>query len=111
MTENEAIKRVREFGLRHAIGKLPHSWLAVQAFETAILALEEIQQYRALGTVEELREAREKQRIKEPLIQRVSKGIIYKCPCCKKIFAETYKNFKRGYIPKYCETCGQSIDS
>lgn len=59
MTENEAIKRVEEFGLHHAIGDLPYSTLTVKAFEMAIKALEEIQQYRAIGTVEECREARE----------------------------------------------------
>ncbi len=72
--------------------------------------LEEIQQYRALGTVEELREAREKQRAKKPIIQRTDEKTLYKCPCCKKVFVEAYENFQRGYIPKYCEMCGQSID-
>lgn len=54
MTENEAIKKVEEFGLYHAIGDLPNSVLTVKAFEMAIKALEEIQQYRAIGTVEEI---------------------------------------------------------
>ena len=56
MTENEAIKRVEEFGLYHAIGDLPNSALTVKAFEMAIEALKEIQQYRAIGTVEEIKE-------------------------------------------------------
>ncbi len=55
MTENEAIKKVKEFGLYHAIGDLPNSMLTVKAFEMAIKALEEIQQYRAIGTVEEVK--------------------------------------------------------
>lgn len=54
MTENEAIKRIKEFGLHHAIGDLPYSALTVKAFEMAIKALEEIQQYRAIE--KELRE-------------------------------------------------------
>lgn len=45
MTENEAIERVKEFGLHHAIGDLPNSMLTVKAFEMAINALKEIQQY------------------------------------------------------------------
>lgn len=57
MTENEAIKRVEEFGLHHAIKDLPYSTLTVKAFEMAIKALEEIQQYRAIDTVEECRKA------------------------------------------------------
>lgn len=56
MTENEAIERVKEFGLHHAIGDLPNSMLTVKAFEMAINALKEIQQYRAIGIVEERRE-------------------------------------------------------
>lgn len=57
MTENEAIKRVEEFGLHHAIGDLPYSTLTVKAFEMAIEALTEIQQYRKLGTVEECKKS------------------------------------------------------
>lgn len=55
MTESEAIKKVKEFGLYHAIGDLPNSMLTVKAFEMAIKALEEIRQYRAIGTVEEVK--------------------------------------------------------
>lgn len=55
MTESEAVKKVKEFGLYHAIGDLPNSMLTVKAFEMAIKALEEIQQYRAIGTVEEVK--------------------------------------------------------
>ena len=45
MTENEAVKKVKEFGLYHSIGDLPYSKLTVEAFEMAVKALEEIQQY------------------------------------------------------------------
>lgn len=62
ITENEAIKRIREFGLHHAIEDLPYSTFTVKAFEMAITALGEIQQYRAIGTVDECREAMERQR-------------------------------------------------
>ena len=40
MTNQEAIKRIKEFGLHHAINDLPHSTLTVEAFEMAIRALE-----------------------------------------------------------------------
>lgn len=59
MTENEAIKRVKEFGLHHAIKDLPNSTLTVKAFEAAINALEEIQHYRAIGTVKKFRDIME----------------------------------------------------
>lgn len=40
MTEEEAIRRIEEFALYHAIRELPNSALTVRAFEMAIEALE-----------------------------------------------------------------------
>jgi len=72
----------------------------------AVLALQEIQQYRALGTVEELREAREKQRAKKPKINKVDKDTIYmKCSNCK-LTTVLYS----GMQPDFCPKCGQAID-
>jgi len=59
MTENEAIEEFKE-NIELPFG----SSISYEASEMAISALEEIQQYRALGTVEELREARGKQKSK-----------------------------------------------
>lgn len=39
MTPQEAIKRIEEFGLHHAIRDLPHSIYTVEAFEMAIKVL------------------------------------------------------------------------
>lgn len=62
MTENEAI---REFqNIRPHSGMIPVRM--AEAVDTAIQALEEVQQYRAIGTVEECREAVEKQTAKKP---------------------------------------------
>lgn len=62
---------------------------------TAISAIQELQQYRQIGTVEECREARQKQ---EP--KMVIKGEIYSqaCPIC-------------GYPVKwkFCPNCGQAL--
>ena len=41
MTKVEAINRIKEFGLYHAIGDLPFSTKTVRAFEMAIKALEQ----------------------------------------------------------------------
>ena len=41
MNKEEAIKRIRDFGLYHAIEDLPFSTRTVEAFEMAIQALEE----------------------------------------------------------------------
>lgn len=82
-----------------------------KALDIAIQALEEVEQYRALGTVEELKEAREKQIAKKP---KKVKGQCYAkakdgeelyevlliCPNCK---SQVLVN------PLPCK-CGQMID-
>ena len=40
ISTQDAIKRIKEFGLHHAIGDLPHSTFTVEAFKMAIDALE-----------------------------------------------------------------------
>ena len=40
MKIERAIRKIKEFGLHHAIQDLPHSELTVKAFEMAISALE-----------------------------------------------------------------------
>lgn len=40
MTIEEAIRRIKDFGLHHAIKDLPYSILIVEAFEMAIRSLE-----------------------------------------------------------------------
>lgn len=69
-------------------------------------ALEEIQQYRAIGTVEECREATERQREKKP-IKIENNGFRYTdsyiCPNCEKGFTGTG-------IADFCYHCGQAID-
>ncbi len=54
MKSQEAIKHYR-YGITHDIYKEPVTTYA----KLSIQALEEVEQYRALGTVEELKEARE----------------------------------------------------
>lgn len=60
MAESEAIKKLKQH-----FEYLKHAWKPHPDYETmdaigyAISALEEIQQYRAIGTVEECRQAKE----------------------------------------------------
>lgn len=71
-----------------------------------IVVLEEIQQYRAVGTVEECRAAVEKMKPKKPIKKD---GIRY-CPCCGEIpSTDTGDSFVDYYVP-YCLDCGQHID-
>ena len=83
------------------------------ALTEAVKALTEIQQYRAIGTVEECWKAREKQRAKKPnkredkytdLIQH------YSCPVCGRYFGQAGVHSVILFDkPKYC-TCGNAID-
>lgn len=106
MKEQEAAERLGN--MRFFAGKEN-----AKAFKVAIHALEEIQQYRSIGTVEECKEARERQRAKKPnkradrytdLIQH------YSCPVCGRYFGQAgVHNVIQFDKPKYC-TCGQAID-
>ena len=77
----------------------------------AIKALEEIQQYRAIGDVEECREAVEKQKAKKCVIDFCPDHTHYKCPSCGKIHLSIYKCgcLILGSIPRFCEYCGQAL--
>ena len=69
-----------------------------KATRVAIKALEEVQQYRAIGTPEECRAAVEKQTAKRPRI--IVNAMI--CPSCPRCF--------KSASPTYCPSCGQMID-
>ena len=58
MTESEAIKRLKDHFRIHDDGR-PTPYLD-EAVSMAIKALEEVQQYRAIGTVEEFKALKEK---------------------------------------------------
>ena len=63
MTENEAIDELNaSIDLAKMCTENLERKREVQGYETAIKALEEIQQYRAIGTVEEFRAAVESRR-------------------------------------------------
>ena len=63
------------------------------------------------GTVEECREAVEKQKAKKCVIDPYPDYTHYKCPSCGKIHLSRYKHGlpRLGRIPRFCEYCGQAI--
>ena len=121
MKESEAIKEFQQ-NIYMPFG----SNISREASELAIQALEEVQQYRAIGTPEELqdmksdyfealsdwrqyrkigtleecRTAREKQIPKKPDFTEDKEFVL--CPCCngKGLFNKQ----------KYCDNCGQKLD-
>lgn len=98
--------------------------------EDVISMFEEIQQYRAIGTVDECREARERQIAKKPILcmNEVSGMFIdyadghgeyktqmnnwWRCPCCNEVVGQrviVHKHIHDQRKKKFCEKCGQAI--
>lgn len=78
-----------------------------EELKTAIQALEEIQQYRAIGTIEEFKDLKEKAEAKKPILNNPKIDEFYVkeaklCPSC-----HSYINDCSG---DYCRDCGQKLD-
>lgn len=111
MTENEAIDELNtSIDLAKMCTENLERKREVQGYETAIKALEEIQQYRAIGTPEECRAAVEKQTARRPDYEGdgyADGHLVYDtwiCPCCGKHYEVDYDNYN------YCPDCGQKLD-
>lgn len=105
MTENEEIKKVIN-GLNFLKEKLYNGIYAdrLDCIDYAISALKEVQQYREIGTVEECREAVEKQKPKKPRDIEYDYSYFI-CPTCGEgIYVSD--NFESH---KFCLNCGQAI--
>ena len=109
MTENEAIAAIRWRidTASKSIGK-GIDGKAYEDMEMAIKALEEVQEYREIGTVEECREAVEKQKPKKTI--PVTSGKFYdlgfrdKCPNCGSAI-----KVDNIYHYDVCKICGQKV--
>ena len=108
MTENEAIERFQKCVENN--GKCERCKFYVncgiyEMEELAIKALEEVQQYRKIGTVEECREAVEKQtaiepeKVNIPCTSWTKAHMRYRCSCGS--FLTSYDD--------YCNKCGQKL--
>lgn len=108
MTDNGTLKYLESL---HS--KIIRSSFAKNVTENEIMALieckkmiKEIQKYRAIGTVEECREARERRREKKPIISHIGqvndRGKAH-CPNCRQDIHGI------GRI-RHCFYCGQFID-
>lgn len=106
MTEGEVIEQLEIFPEWNREDR----WLDVGDMEelvnTCIKALEEIRQYRAIGTVEECREARKRQNGKKVTLSH--NGCVKDkrkafCPNCGLVI------HGKGMIG-YCSCCGQKLD-
>lgn len=100
--ENEAIEAIK--------ANMPTSGYQMlrESLDMAIKALEEIQQYREIGTVEECREAVEKQRAKKIIIRDWNPT---KCPTCDHELSTSLGDgyYKHPTFLERCPNCGQVI--
>ncbi len=89
-----------------------------EVYEIAIQALEDIQKYRMIGTVEECRTAMERQIPKKPMYEGDccdgSGRLIYDtwiCPNCGERYEVDYERYELDYDDyDFCQHCGQAID-
>ena len=114
MTENEAIKHLQSYAevvdnmIKYCKDFEPKADITgylekKTVFAMAISAIKEVQQYREIGTVEECREAVEKQKPKKPHRNyKKFSGLWCKCGW--------YLGQKQCLDIKYCPNCGQAID-
>lgn len=93
--------------------------------------LEQLAEYEAIGTAEECREAREKQKPKKPnlCMNEVSGMFVdyadghgeyktqmnnwWRCPCCNEVVGQrviVHEHIHDQRKNRYCENCGQAID-
>lgn len=111
MTENEALMILEN--LKPGCGEqlvFPEGEIC-EAIDISITALKEIQQYREIGTVEECREAVEKQKPKKCDVTKDNFRIYYKCPTCNHCLRVEYNHGSwMGKKSKNCSKCGQAIN-
>ncbi len=114
MTENEAIKELKEdislydneiTRLDTSIGTPDRN--LIDALEMAIQALEEIQQYREIGTVDECRTAMEKQNVNKELESHDEKHIL---ECCISLMQEMVNEFAEWYRWQHGEDAIEELD-
>lgn len=78
--------------------------------------IEELTEYRAIGTVKELKALKEKSEPKKPTVERVKfshnqYADNYKCPVCgERMISRDETGWYSGRRSKYCPNCGQKLD-
>ena len=110
MTENEAIKRIKE--CRNTPNFQPYIYMN-EALNMAIQALEEVQRYRAIDTPEKCHEAVEKQTAKKPIFgYNLSDTLsVFHCECGNTIkVSHDIGIMNNNNAQNYCSHCGCRLD-
>ena len=97
---------VMEKNLGEYYSNLENCKKEIQACEVAIKTLEEVQQYHAIGTLEECRVAVEKQTTMEPI--RMDKCTCPSCGTHNEVWKERRNTLTSDIV--YCWHCGQAVE-
>jgi hypothetical protein len=112
MTESEAIAEIR-FNMSTIGLKEDSAKRVVKARDLAIQALEEVQQYRVIGTPEECMAAAVKQTAKKPIFNHnLSDTLsVFHCECGNTIkVSHDIGIMNNNNAPNYCSKCGCRFD-
>lgn len=110
MTEKEAIIRFEFIRCALLGGTKPHivpNEENIALIDVAIKALEEVQQYRAIGTPEECRVAVERQNVNKELESHDEKHIL---ECCISLMQEVVNEFAEWYRWQHGEDAIKELD-
>ena len=112
----EAIKALKEIQNYRKLGTLEELARAKRYIDlskrhgTIGEMIDECAEYEEIGTVEECREAMEKQKPKKCIEDSCPDHTHYKCPSCGKIQKTKYDNSTFGCILNNCSNCGQALE-
>ena len=108
MTENEAIKELEtSIDLAKMCTQNYERKNEIQGYEMAIQALEEVQQYRQIGTPEECLAAMKKQNVNEELESHDEKHTL---ECCISLMQEMVNEFAEWYRWQHGEDAIEELD-
>lgn len=109
MTENESIKELEaSIDLAKMCTQNYERKREIQGYEMAINALEEIEQYRTIGTPEECRAAMEKQNVNKELESHDEKHTL---ECCISLMQEMVNEFAEWYRWQHGEDAIKELDA
>ena len=111
MTIDEAIVHAREVASRKFDDRV-HCIRCAEEHEQLAEWLEELKQYRAIGTPKEFREAVEKQKAKKPIMKQYFEDLEDEylcCPTCGEILTDRIPADNKTFY-FHCMNCGQKFD-
>ncbi|MBO5853133.1 MAG: hypothetical protein J6Q61_00175 [Bacteroidales bacterium] len=108
MTENEKVKEWFKTELSMITEESLDAIECEDIMDICVKALEEVQQYRAIGTVEECRVAVERMKPKKPIYEFEYKDgrKFHDCPVCGTYVTHA---LEQNHV-NYCNCCGQRLD-